>query len=1201
MKKFSTYQLFPLSSSVTRAALILCSLPMVVTAAEVHWDSNGTTAGAGATPTGNWGTSAFWSADSTGSSATVTSWNTADTAVFAAGSDATSPYTITVNANTAASGLRFEEGSVTFLSATSAKSLTVNSNLELTLGTRIVIVGSSTAATNVHLLLGSNTLTLNTGNLDLYGNNTMASSLLKSGNVTLGNANALGTTGSVTIGDTAASSSLRMRMRTLSLSRPLVLQSGTGFTTNATLDNIGFNSPTVTGGITSTGTGTTNLTIESVISGSGSSLTFTVSGANAINHTGALMLKNGGTGTANPTGTVTVSAPIGANVTTVTVNDTSGGAKGLQRVVIGNAANAWTGNTTVNSPARLELSANDSIPHGVDKGNLTVNGTLVLKTSAGDSTETINGLSGSGTITRSGAFGTSTLVVGENDASGSFSGTIGQTAGVVALTKIGAGTLTLSGANTYTGLTTVSQGTLTLESVDMIADSASIDLSTSATLHLTYAGTDTINALFIDGVPQASGTWGAVGSGATHQTASITGTGLLLVTNQYSDLYWDGTGTAWDSSTAWSLTEADASSNPAASPTVTNVTRFGGVGVTTDQVIQLNADQTTAAMHFTSPVNFSFVGGNADHLLTVGAISVDAASNGPVFGSTTAGQKVDLVVSGSPTWTNNSGVAMLAHNSVDLGAGTLTITGTGNTTLEGGVTGSGAITKTGAGVLHLSGANSHGGLTSIQTGTAVLGNATALGSTAATTMIGGGATLDLNGQTVGAEGITLGVGSAGNLINSNTITAASLSGEVNLNFNGNIAGPGHLNLTGVIKETAGAKTLTVLGGGRKTFSGPNTFTGAVNVNGTAGTPENPNILRLEGVAPLGTGTKTVTSNTGTAGNFGIELAGGIIIPSSVSWALSGNTNALRSVSGANEIQGTINITSGAGETNLAVDLGSTLLVSNNISSSGAGGRILILSGAGNGTISGIVADGSTQARVTKNGSGTWTLTGINTYTGNTIVNGGTLSVTHGTFADASSITVATGATLHLDFAGTDTVAGVTLGGVMMGPGTYTASHPSGLITGTGSLVIPGSDPFTPWINTFTFAPGADKTKAGDPDGDGMSNELEFALDGDPASGAATGKVVGKIDSGHLTLTLPVRTGATFNGSGPLLSLAVDGVVYRIDGDDDLTGFNSGVEEVTALTGNMPLLTPGWTYRTFRLTAATNAAAKGFLRADVTAP
>jgi hypothetical protein len=35
-------------------------------ATNLYWDSNSTTAGAGATPTGTWGTSNFWNTDPTG-------------------------------------------------------------------------------------------------------------------------------------------------------------------------------------------------------------------------------------------------------------------------------------------------------------------------------------------------------------------------------------------------------------------------------------------------------------------------------------------------------------------------------------------------------------------------------------------------------------------------------------------------------------------------------------------------------------------------------------------------------------------------------------------------------------------------------------------------------------------------------------------------------------------------------------------------------------------------------------------------------------------------------------------------------------------------------------------------------------------------------------------------------------------------------
>ncbi|MCW1921197.1 autotransporter-associated beta strand repeat-containing protein [Luteolibacter arcticus] len=1213
MKNSSNY--FLAVPPVTCAALSLLALSTVVHAVDIHWDGNGATPGNIATPTGNWGTSAFWSPDATGSSAAVSTWNAADTAVFSAGTEATGAYTVTVNANTAAAGLKFEEGNVTFLSASSAKSLTVNSNLELTLGSRLVTVGSTTATTTVNLLLGSNTLTLNSGNLDLYGSNTMSAATLKAGNITIGNANAFGTTGSVTLGDTAASSAVRFRMRTLALARPFVLQSGTGFTLNATLDSVGFNSPTITGGVTSSGTGTTNLALESVISGTGSSLTFTASGTNPINHTGALSLRNGGqgTGTGNPTGTVSVTAPIGANVTNVTITDATSvsvsGTKGLQRVVLGSTSNAYTGNTAVSSNSRLELSASEVIPDGSGKGNLAVNGNLILTTGTGNTTETVNGLSGSGSITRSGATGTSTLIVGANDATSSFTGMIGNGAGKVALTKIGSGTLTLNNINTYTGSTTIAAGTLSLELDQVLADTGSINIATGATLNLTETSTpEVISVLRFDGVQQATGKWGRTGSiaalNADFESDRITGDGLLDVTNITADLYWDGTGTSWQAPAAWSVSPLDAAFNPTTPPDLNNLTRFGSDGLTLDQTVNLNGDQVTPAMVFTSPVLFTFLGGNADHTLTLGGLTVDVASEGPVFGSATAGQKVDLILSGSQTWTNASlSGATIAENGVELGAGTLTLAGAGSTSLKGIVSGSGAVTKTATGSLDLLGANTYTGSTSIQAGTAMLGTATSLGGTANGTVVGGGATLDFNGQTVGAENITLGVGSAGNLVNSDTANPASLAGDINLNFNSNAGGAGDLTLSGVISQTAGAKNLTKTGAGKLTITNANLYTGTTTLANGSGT------VAITNPTALGSGPVALTkggTNTGT-----LELSNGISVANAMTFASAngyggGGSAHIRNVSGNNTLTGTLTLTATGGNGMNVESNGGLLTLTNTITSTITDNtRQLGLSGTGNGLITGnIVNTGSNQFAVIKSGTGIWTLSGSNTYTGATNVGAGTLVLTNnGGIADTASVNVSSGAFLQLDFAGSDTIAALVLGGVAMGPGTYTASHPSGRITGTGALFIPGADPFASWIATpaFGLAP-ADRDKTDDPDNDGLTNEQEFALDGNPASGAATGKVVGKIDSGHLTLTLPVRTGATFNGSGPLTSLPINGVVYRIDGDDDLSGFTSGVEEVAALTAGMPGLTTGWTYRTFRLTATTAAAPKGFLRADVsTAP
>lgn len=91
------------------------------------------------------------------------------------------------------------------------------------------------------------------------------------------------------------------------------------------------------------------------------------------------------------------------------------------------------------------------------------------------------------------------------------------------VTKVGDGTLTLSGANTYTGDTTIEGGTLSIGTA-FLADTANVFIDTDAVLNLDFAGTDSVNFLYFGNNPLAQGIYGAANS-----SGRITGTGMLNV------------------------------------------------------------------------------------------------------------------------------------------------------------------------------------------------------------------------------------------------------------------------------------------------------------------------------------------------------------------------------------------------------------------------------------------------------------------------------------------------------------------------------------------------------------------------------------------------------------------------------------------------------------------------------------------------
>jgi len=130
--------------------------------------------------------------------------------------------------------------------------------------------------------------------------------------------------------------------------------------------------------------------------------------------------------------------------------------QGSGTLTLATAGNNYAGTTAVQN-GKLLLTASEVLPEGPGKGDVVVSGSLDLS----GTTETINGLSGAGTIDNSGG-GNATLVVGSNDVSSAFTGVVGGTAGTVGLRKVGTGAFTLSANNSFAGGTIVTNGQLRL-------------------------------------------------------------------------------------------------------------------------------------------------------------------------------------------------------------------------------------------------------------------------------------------------------------------------------------------------------------------------------------------------------------------------------------------------------------------------------------------------------------------------------------------------------------------------------------------------------------------------------------------------------------------------------------------------------------------------------------------------------------------
>ena len=711
--------------------------------------------------------------------------------------------------NTTVSNGTLKAGSTTGLSANSAFSIATGATLDLG-GFNNTIKSLSSATGTITNSTGSATLTLSnfadtaqlfTGSLALKWNGPQgASSRLTNTSNTF--------SGGITVGGGAAvNNRFLVGTTTIGTGTPGALTSGIWGTGALTL------------GVTAadfaqilfTGATTINnaIIVNSALGNSDVAGTFRVdSSGNVFNGTLTANLANatfrnfGGTGAVTVNGAISGAAGLmlsASNGTGLTITLANTG-----------TANSYAGDTTISSVKEtLTLGAANQIPNGAGKGNLIVTGGTFKM---GGFSETINGLSGTGTV--DGISGTPTLTVGDNNATGAsntFSGVIKNTAGTLALTKTGSGTLTLSGNNTYSGATTVSVGTLKAGSTTGLSANSAFSVAASATLDL-GGFNNTISSLATATGTITDSSGAGLGGTLRIATAMPAGPSAQLFTGSMGlQLFGGNTVNTLLSNTANTYSGGTILGNGSGSTSTRILLGAGTLAAGAPGAV-------TSGLFGTGPITIGAAATDKSQLYFSGAITI----NNSIVVNSEAG--TDII----GTFRVEAGGSILAGAiNANLADARFHSFGGGSIFVPGAISGASGLklsTTFGALGVTLSNTgtpNSYAGNTGIET--------------AASTLTLGAANQIPNGAGKGNLIVTAGtfnMGGFSETINglSGTGTVDGVSGTPILTVGDNNATGASNSFSGVIKNTAGTLALTKTGSGTLTLSGANTYNGQTTIS-----------------------------------------------------------------------------------------------------------------------------------------------------------------------------------------------------------------------------------------------------------------------------------------------------------------------------------------------------------------------------------
>ena len=438
------------------------------------------------------------------------------------------------------------------------------------------------------------------------------------------------------------------------------------------------------------------------------------------------------------------------------------------------------------------------------------------------------------------------------------------------------------------------------------------------------------------------------------------------------------------------------------------------------------------------------------------------------------------------------------------------------------------------------------------TGSAPLGISLGANRTVASLTFSGNSGCTLSGNTLSLPGIAVASPSSGTVAHS-IGSAVSFTGAATAGI--------ATNSTLTLGGGASGSTLDLTGPGGLIFTGSAAFSSDVTIN--SGTLTVSNGAAFSCVNLSVPGGSVLITGTGTS----LTATTSMVSANTQSITISAGASATTPVANNVDItldNGTLNLTSGQ--------------TSNSRVIAGSNGGTVNIGGNNVGTNKAWTCTGT----LTKTGTGTLNKSNNWLGSGKFVIAQGTVSNRSANFSDTMSVDVSTGATLDLNFSGTDTVGAFYINGLQQSSGTWgsltsSATHKTSLITGTGLLSVSGLQTFASWAAVNGLS-GAAAAFTADPNGDGISNGLAYVLGGNPLADSAGVLPAATVGGGYLTLGFwrNVDSGSvtalTVEYSGDLVtwSSATIGAASSTDANGVIITVTSGGTGYDAVTVAVPV-------------------------------